>query len=138
MAAWMARRIGLINTMVLTHLPSGLFLMAAPAASTAAVAGALFLAREALVEMDVPTRQSYVMAIVRPRERTLASGVTNVTRNIAWAVGPSFAGIVMQHVALAGPLFIGGTLKIAYDVLLYGSFRRVKPPEEAAHGEGIA
>src|SRR3989449_6410873 len=90
------------------------------------------------VEMDVPTRQSYVMAIVRPRERTLASGVTNVTRNIAWAVGPSFAGIVMQHVALAGPLFIGGTLKIAYDVLLYGSFRRVKPPEEAAHGEGIA
>lgn len=138
MAAWMARRIGLINTMVLTHLPSSLFLMAAPAAPTAAVAGALFLAREALVEMDVPTRQSYVMAIVRPEKRTLASGVTNVTRNVAWAVGPPFAGIVMQHVALAGPLFIGGTLKISYDVLLYGSFRRVKPPEEAAHGEGFA
>src|SRR5438552_7846094 len=104
--------------------------MAAPAASTAAVAGALFLAREALVEMDVPTRQSYVMAIVRPQERTLASGVTNVTRNVAWAVGPSFAGVVMQHVALAGPLFIGGTLRMAYDVMLYGSFRRLKPPEE--------
>lgn len=130
LAAWMARRIGLVNTMVLTHLPSSLFLMAAPAAPSAVVAGALFLAREALVEMDVPTRQSYVMAIVRPQERTLASGVTNVTRNVGWAVGPSFAGIVMQQVALAGPLFIGGTLKIAYDVLLYGSFRRLRPPEE--------
>ena len=137
-AAWIARRIGLINTMVLTHLPSSVFLMLAPAAPTAVIAGALFLAREALVEMDVPTRQSYVMAIVPPQKRTLASGVTNVTRNVAWAVGPSFAGIVMQHVTLAGPLFIGGTLKIAYGVLLYGSFRRVKPPEETAHGEGIA
>src|SRR3989442_11145130 len=124
--------------MVMTHLPSSLFLMAAPAASTPAVAGALFLAREALVEMDVPTRQSYVMAIVEPRERTLASGVTNVTRNVAWAVGPSFAGIVMQHVALAGPLFIGGPLKIADAVLLYGSLRLVKPPEERTRDEGIA
>ena len=130
MAAWVARRIGLVNTMVLTHLPSSLFLMAAPAAPTVAVAGALFLAREALVEMDVPTRQSYVMAIVQPSERTFASGVTNVTRNVGWALGPSLAGIVMQHVALAGPLFIGGTLKIAYDLMLYGSFRNVKAPEE--------
>ena len=70
-------------------------------------------ARQALVEMDVPTRQSYVMAIVRPNERTFASGVTNVTRNVAWAVGPSLAGVVIQHVLAA-------------------------PPEEAAHGEGIA
>jgi MFS family permease len=129
-AAWMARRVGLVNTMVLTHLPSSLFLMAAPMAPSGGLAVALFLAREALVEMDVPTRQSYVMAIVRPNERTFASGVTNVTRNVAWAVGPSLAGIVMQHVALAGPLFIGGTLKIAYDVMLYGSFRHLKPPEE--------
>lgn len=125
-----ARRIGLVNTMVLTHLPSSLFVMAAPAAPTIWVAGALFLAREALVEMDVPTRQSYVMAIVRPSERTFASGVTNVTRNVAWAVGPSLAGTVMQHVALAGPLVIGGTLKIAYDLLLFGSFRHIRPPEE--------
>jgi MFS family permease len=129
-AAWLARRIGLVNTMVLTHLPSSLFLMAAPAAPSAPIAGALFLAREALVEMDVPTRQSYVMAIVRPDERTFASGVTNVTRNVAWAIGPSIAGFVMQHVALAGPLFIGGGLKIAYDVMLYASFRHVRPPEE--------
>ena len=130
-AAWLARRIGLLNTMVWTHLPSSLFLIAAPASPNAAIAAALFLAREALVEMDVPTRQSYVMAVVRPGERTFASGVTNVTRNVAWAVGPSVAGIVMQHVALAGPLVIGGTLKIGYDLLLYRAFRHVRPPEEA-------
>lgn len=129
-AAWLASRIGLLNTMVWTHLPSSLFLIAAPTSPNAAIAAALFLAREALVEMDVPTRQSYVMAVVKPNERTLASGVTNVTRNVAWAVGPSFAGVVMQHVALAGPLVIGGALKIAYDLLLYRAFRHVPPPEE--------
>jgi MFS family permease len=129
-AAWLARRIGLLNTMVWTHLPSSLFLIAAPASPTAAIAAALFLAREALVEMDVPTRQSYVMAVVKPADRTFASGVTNVTRNIAWAAGPSVAGIVMQHVAVAGPLIIGGVLKIGYDLLLYQSFRHVRPPEE--------
>jgi MFS family permease len=129
-AAWMARRIGLLNTMVWTHLPSSLFLIAAPASPSAPIAAALFLAREALVEMDVPTRQSYVMAVVKPRERTFASGVTNVTRNIAWAVGPSFAGAVMQHIALAGPLVVGGVLKIGYDLILFTSFRHVRPPEE--------
>lgn len=129
-AAWLARRIGLLNTMVWTHLPSSLLLMAAPASGSAVIAAALFLAREALVEMDVPTRQSYVMAVVKPSERTFASGVTNVTRNVAWAVGPSIAGVVMQHVALAGPLVIGGGLKIVYDVLLYRAFRHVRPPEE--------
>jgi MFS family permease len=131
-AAWMARRIGLLNTMVWTHLPSSLFLIAAPASPSAAIAAALFLAREALVEMDVPTRQSYVMAVVKPHERTLASGATNVTRNVAWAVGPSLAGVVMQHIALAGPLVIGGLLKIGYDLLLFSSFRHVRPPEEEA------
>src|SRR4029453_5190474 len=131
-AAWLARRIGLLNTMVWTHLPSSLLLMVAPASSSAALAAVLFLAREALVEMDVPTRQSYVMAVVKPGERTFASGVTNVTRNVAWAVGPSVAGVVMQHVALAGPLIIGGGLKIVYDVLLYRAFRHVRPPEERA------
>jgi MFS family permease len=139
-AAWLARRVGLVNTMVWTHLPSSLFLIAAPAAPTAAIASALFLAREALVEMDVPTRQSYVMAVVKPTERTFASGVTNVTRNVAWAVGPSFAGVVMQHVALAGPLVIGGALKIGYDLLLYTAFRHIRPPEEetaARSREGI-
>ena len=103
-AAWMARRIGLLNTMVFTHLPSSVFLMLAPAAPTAATAAALFLAREALVEMDVPTRQSYVMAVVPPSARTYASGVTNVARNAGWALGPLVGGSLMQHLALASPL----------------------------------
>jgi MFS family permease len=94
------------------------------------VAAALFLARESLVEMDVPTRQSYVMAIVPPHRRTYASGVTNLTRTIGWAIGPPIAGIVMQYVVLAAPLFIGGGMKIVYDIVLYRSFRHVHPPEE--------
>jgi predicted MFS family arabinose efflux permease len=129
-AAWIARRIGLVNTMVLTHLPSSVFMMLAPAAPTAAVAAAFFLAREALVEMDVPTRQSYVLAVVPPSARTYASGMTNVTRNAGWAVGPLIGGSVMQHLSLAAPLFIGGTLKIVYDIALYRSFRHLKAPEE--------
>ena len=129
-AAWLARRIGLINTMVLTHLPSSVFVMLAPTAPTAALAAAFFLAREALVEMDVPTRQSYVMAVVPPSARTYASGMTNVTRNAGWAVGPLLGGTVMQHLALAAPLWIGGSLKILYDVALYLSFRHLRPPEE--------
>jgi hypothetical protein len=130
-AAWIARRIGLVNTMVFTHLPSSLFIMAAPAAPSLGLASVLFLCREALVEMDVPTRQSYVMAIVAPHERSVVSGITNLTRTIGWAVGPSIAGAVMQ-VAPAGPLVIGGLLKVSYDALLYGSFRGVPAPEERA------
>lgn len=133
-AAWLARRIGLVNTMVFTHLPSSLLLIAAPAAPTAAGASALFLAREGLVEMDVPTRQSYVMAIVGREERTYASGVTNLTRTLGWAAGPTVAGLAMQHLALAAPLVIGASLKVAYDLLLYFSFRHLKAPEER-HGQ---
>lgn len=132
LAAWLARRIGLLNTMVFTHLPSSVLLMLAPAAPTAALAAALFLAREALVEMDVPTRQSYVMAVVPASARTFASAMTNVTRNIGWAAGPLFGGVVMQHLTLSAPLFIGGTVKIGYDLALYRSFRHVRPPEEVA------
>jgi MFS family permease len=131
-AAWLARRIGLVNTMVFTHLPSSLFLIAVPFAPSLPVAVVLFLARESLVEMDVPTRQSYLAAVVRPEERTFASGITNLTRNGFWAVAASLAGFFMQHVALGAPLVLGGGLKILYDALLYRSFRRVKPPEEAA------
>ncbi len=129
-AAWLAKRIGLVNTMVATHLPSSLFVMLVPIAPSAGVASALFLVREALVEMDVPTRQSYLMAIVRPEERTLASGVTSVTRNLGWAAGPSLAGVLMQSVALSAPLYVGSALKIAYDLILYLSFRNIRPPEE--------
>ena len=132
LAAWLARRLGLVNTMVLTHLPSSVFLMLAPLAPGAAGAAALFLAREALVEMDVPTRQSYMMAIVAPEQRTFISGVTNITRLVGWAVGPMIAGALMQDVASATPLLIGGSLKIAYDLLLYRQFRHVRAPEESA------
>lgn len=129
-AAWLARRIGLVNTMVFTHVPSSLFLLAVPFASTVGWATALFLAREALVEMDVPTRQSYILAVVRPEERAFASGLTTLTRNVAYAVAPAGAGLAMSGVALASPLFLGAGTKIAYDLLLYFSFRRIKPPEE--------
>jgi hypothetical protein len=80
--------------------------------------------------MDVPTRQSYVMAVVRPEERTLAAGVTHIVRMAAWAVAPSFAGLFMSGVSLALPLFVGAGMKIAYDVLLYAAFRGRRPPEE--------
>jgi len=82
------------------------------------------------VEMDVPTRQSYVMAVVRPEERTVASGVTHLVRVGAWAVAPSFAGALMQGVSLGIPIMIGAGMKIAYDLLLYTAFRKAKPPEE--------
>jgi len=129
-AAWLARHIGLVKTMVFTHLPSSLFLIAVPFAPTLKVAILLFLCREALVEMDVPTRQSYVAAVVLPNERTFASGLTNLARNVFWAVGSSVAGVVMQNLAFSAPLLIGGGMKVTYDVALYRAFRKVRPPEE--------
>jgi len=130
-AAWLARRIGLVNTMVFTHIPSSLLLVTVAWAPSFPVAAILFVLREGLVEMDVPTRQSYVMAMVRPEERTFASGVTSLVRMGAWAVAPSFAGIFMSGLSLATPLFAGAGLKVAYDLLLYASFRKLPPPEEA-------
>ena len=129
-AAWLAERIGLVNTMVFTHIPSSLLLAAVAFAPSFGVAALLFLLREGLVEMDVPTRQSYVMAVVAPEERTWASGVTHLVRLGGWAVAPSFAGWLMQAASLAAPLFIGAGMKIAYDLLLWRAFRRLKPPEE--------
>jgi len=129
-AAWLARRIGLVNTMVFTHLPSSLFLIAVPFAPSAKWAILLFLASEALVEMDVPTRQSYVASLVAPSERSFASGVTNLARNVCWAIGSAMAGLLMQVFAFSAPLLIGGGAKITYDLLLYRSFRGLKPPEE--------
>ena len=129
-AAWLARRIGLVKTMVFTHLPSSLFLIAIPFAPSFKVAILLFLCREALVEMDVPTRQSYVAAVVLPNERTFASGLTNLARNVFWAVGSSVAGLVMQSLAFSAPLVIGGGMKVVYDLVLYRAFRKLRPPEE--------
>ncbi len=133
-AAELARRAGLVNTMVFTHVPSSLLLVTVAFAPSFPVAALLFLVREGLVEMDVPTRQSYVMAVVAPEERTYAAGVTNLVRLAGWAVGPLCAGVFMQRTSIAAPLFIGAGMKIAYDVLLYRSFKSVKPPEERGDG----
>ena len=129
-AAWLARQIGLVNTMVFTHLPSSLFLIAVPFAPSFKWAVLLFLCREALVEMDVPTRQSYVAAVVLPNERTFASGLTNLARNVFWAIGSSVAGLVMQSLSFSAPLVIGGGMKVTYDLALYRAFRKLRPPEE--------
>jgi MFS family permease len=129
-AAWLARRIGLVNTMVFTHIPSSLLLVTVTYAPTFGVAAALFLLREGLVEMDVPTRQSYVMAVVRPEERLVASGVTHLVRLAGWAAGPVIGGILMQDVALGTPFVVAAAMKIAYDGLLWAAFRRHRPPEE--------
>jgi len=131
-AAWLARRIGLVNTMVFTHLPSSLLLVTVAFAPSFPVAVVLFLLREGLVEMDVPTRSSYVLAVVAPHERTLASGVTTLVRLGAWAIAPVIGGALMQGVSLTVPLVVGAAMKIAYDVLLWRAFRGVRPPEERA------
>jgi MFS family permease len=138
-AAWLAKKFGLLNTMVFTHLPSSVFLIVAALAPSFKLAILFFLLREALVEMDVPTRQSYVAAVVRPEERTFASGITNLARNVGWAIGSSLAGASMQSIAFSTPLVVGGGLKIGYDVLLYSAFRHLRPPEERQfNGEQMA
>ena len=129
-AAWIAQRIGLVNTMVFTHLPSSLLLMTVPFAPNLAIAITLFLIRESLVEMDVPTRQSYIVAIVREEERTRAVGISNLTRSVAWAIAPAIAGSLMRALSVSAPLVIGPSLKVVYDLLLYREFRHLKPPEE--------
>jgi MFS family permease len=129
-AAWLAARIGLVNTMVFTHIPSSLLLLTVPFMPSFPVAAALFLLREGLVEMDVPTRQSYVMAVVRPEERTFASGVTHLVRLAGWAVAPAIAGWLMTGTSLAAPLVVGASLKIVYDIVLWRAFRKLHPPEE--------
>jgi MFS family permease len=131
-AAWLADRIGLVNTMVFTHFPSSLLLATVPFMPTFPIAAALFLLREGLVEMDVPTRQSYVMAVVRPEERAFASGITHLVRLGGWAVAPGIAGLLMTGGSLAVPLFVGAGMKIVYDLALWRAFRGLRPPEERA------
>ncbi|HSM14867.1 MAG TPA: MFS transporter, partial [Thermoanaerobaculia bacterium] len=129
-AARLALRIGLVNTMVFTHIPSSLLLVTVAFAPSFPVAAALFLLREGLVEMDVPTRTSYVLAVVAPEERTFASGITNLVRLAGWALGPLVAGLLMRPDQLWPPLLVGAGMKIAYDLLLWKSFRNLPPPEE--------
>jgi len=129
-AAWLARRIGLVNTMVFTHIPSSVLLVTVAFAPSFAVAAVLFLIREGLADMDVPTRQSYVLAVVEPSERTVVSGITTLVRVAAWAVAPGFAGLIMTGDTMFLPLVIGAGMKIAYDLTLWRAFRGIKPPEE--------
>jgi MFS family permease len=126
----LARRIGLVRTMVFTHFPSSLLLFVLPFAPTPAAAITVFLLRESLVQMDVPTRESYVGAVTQPGERTFAFGVTGLVRNVGWAFGPPLAGLAISAWGLAAPLLAGAGLKSVYDLALYASYRGVAAPEE--------
>jgi MFS family permease len=132
LAAWIAKRIGLVNTMVFTHIPSSLCLIFAAFSSSLPVALGFLLVRSALSQMDVPTRSSYVMAVVTPPERPAAASVTAVPRSLASSLSPALAGALFSASFLALPLILCGTLKIIYDVALLFSFRHIKPPEEGA------
>jgi MFS family permease len=129
-AAWLSQRVGLVNTMVFTHIPSSLCLIGAAIAPTLPLALGLLLLRAALSQMDVPTRSSYVMAVVTAAERSAAASFTSVPRSLASAVSPALAGLLFAASYRATPLVICGVLKIAYDILLLLQFRHVKPPEE--------
>jgi len=131
LASRLAARFGLIRTMVLTHLPSNILLLLVPLMPNLPLAVMVLLARFSISQMDVPTRQSYTMAVVSPDERSAAAGITGVARTIGAAISPLFVGFLFAHPALINvPFFIAGTLKITYDLLLYREFVSLPPPEE--------
>jgi len=124
-SAKIADRIGLINTMVFTHIPSNILIILVAFSPTLPIAIAFYLARMALSQMDVPTRQSYIVAVVKEDERTAAAGITNISRNITQAISPSIAGSILQSVSLLfAPFLLGGLIKIVYDIALYLQFKR--------------
>ncbi len=132
LAARVASRIGLINTMVVTHLPSNVLLCLVPLMPTAPLAIAVLLARFSISQMDVPTRQSYTIAVVDPDERAAAAGVTGIARSAGASISPSLCGWMLARQALvSAPFFVAGGLKIVYDILVFFSFRSMKPPEES-------
>jgi sugar phosphate permease len=117
--------------MVFTHIPSNILLIVVAFAPTLPIASIFDLARMALSQMDVPTRQSYIVAVVKEEERTAAAGITNISRNVAQAASPSVAGYILQSLPfLSAPFVFGGVIKIVYDVILYFNFRNIKPPDE--------
>jgi MFS family permease len=131
LAARLARAFGLINTMVFTHVPSNVLLILVPLMPTLPLAVVVLLLRFSISQMDVPTRQSYTMAVVAPDERSAASGVTSIARSVGAAVSPSLTGLLLASPALYGlPFVLSGGLKLVYDALLYMNFRAVRPPEE--------
>jgi MFS family permease len=127
-----ARRFGLLNTMVFTHLPSNFLLLLVPLMPTLELAIGLLLMRHLLSQMDVPTRQSYTMAVVNADERAAAAGILSVARNAGAAVAPLFTGAILARPALGLPFLVAGGLKIIYDLWIYSVFRSVKPPEETS------
>lgn len=129
-AVRVAERIGLVNTMVFTHIPANLCLAAIPFADSLAVVVILLLVRGLLSQMDVPTRTSYVMAIVLPEERPAAASITTVPRSLASAAGPVLAGYLLGLSPFGWPLVAAGGVKIAYDLMLLATFRKIRPPEE--------
>ena len=130
-AAWIAKRIGLINTMVFTHIPSNILLILVPLMPTLPLAITALLLRFSISQMDVPTRQSYTMAVVSPDERSAAMGVTSIARSVGATLSPAITGQLLAVPALIGaPFLIAGGLKIVYDLLVWRGFRAVKPPEE--------
>ncbi|MHB8879797.1 MAG: MFS transporter, partial [Myxococcaceae bacterium] len=130
-ASWLARRIGLLQTMVATHIPSNVLLLFVPLMPTLPLAIALLLLRFSISQMDVPTRQAYTMALVTPAERSAAAGVTGIARTVGAALSPLVAGPLYASAALASvPFFIAGGLKIVYDLLVWAAFRKVKLPDE--------
>jgi MFS family permease len=132
-AARIAARIGLIETMVFTHLPSNVLLILVPLMPTLPLAVAVLLLRFSLSQMDVPTRQSYVMAVVQPDERSAAAGVTGIARTVGASISPSVSSVLVASASTAAiPFYLAGGLKILYDLLIYRDFRSVRPPEEAA------
>ena len=133
-AVRLARRIGLVNTMVFTHLPSNVCLMLVPFAPTLGIAIALLLIRSTLSQMDVPARTSYVMAVVTPPERPAAASITAAPRSIAGAASPVLAGYLLGVSSFGWPLVVGGVLNSFYDLLLLFMFRKVRPPEEQVMG----
>ena len=135
-AARIAARVGLINTMVFTHVPSNLLLMLVPLMPNLPLAIAVLLLRFSISQMDVPTRQSYTMAVVDPDERSAASGVTTIARSLGAAIAPSIAGALFGAALLSVPFFLAGGLKIVYDLSLYFNFRAMKPPEEKTQTAG--
>jgi MFS family permease len=136
-AAWLAARIGLIRTMVFTHVPSNAFLVAAALSPTLPLAVGFLLARAALSSMDVPARQSYTMAVVDPEERTATAGVTSLARSAGQVIGPAIAGALLVPVGVGVPLVAAGLLKTAYDFSLFAVFRSRPAPEEAIHERSI-
>lgn len=133
LAARIAAHFGLINTMVFTHIPSSVLLMAVPLMPTLPLAVFVMLLRFSISQMDVPTRQSYTMAVVAPDERSAASGVTSIARSLGAAASPALSGVLLTSVlTFSAPFFIAGGLKIVYDLLLYRNFKSTKPPEESS------